>query len=156
MGLPSAGKFFSGLGKKIKSGFSKVGRDIKRDFNKVGTFAKDAGKFIKEEALPNIVNLAKDALKAAKVAAPILSVIAPEVGVPLSIALKVIDLGGKGYGDGKKAVKIAKLLVKDVKAGNVASALKRSKELKDVGESFAGKVEKGSELVGQFEASMPQ
>lgn len=156
MGLPSAGKFFTGLGKRIKSGFSKVGKDIKRDFNKVGRFAEDAGKFIKEETLPDLVNLAKGGLKAVKIAAPILSIIAPEVGVPLSIALNVIDLGGKGFGDGKKAVKIAKLIVKDVKSGNIASALQRSKELKDVGESFAGKVEKGSELVGQFEASMPQ
>ena len=156
MGLPSAGKFFAGLGKRIKSGVSKVGKDIKRDFGKVGRFAQDAGKFIKEEAIPDIVNLAKTALKAAKVAAPILSVVAPEVGIPLSIALKVIDLGGKGYGDGKKAVKIAKLLVKDVKAGNVASALTRAKELEGVGQSFAGKVEKGADLVGQFEAAMPQ
>ena len=144
------GRAFRQFGKGVGRGFQKVGKGIKQDF-------KSAGKAIKKkfEAIPKtiekiITKVLPEALKVLKVIAPALAVVAPQVGVPLLMALKVIKLGGAGYKDAEASVKLAKKLINQAKKGDVAGALQTGKQLQVTGGKLVDKAEKGGAILGDL------
>ena len=144
------GKQFRNFGKSVGRGFNKFGRDAKRDFNRAGKVIKD-----KFEAVPKILEkvftkVIPEAVKVLNVIAPAIAVVAPQVGVPLLTALKVIKLAEQGFGDAKSSVKLAKKLIKQAKRGDVAGALATGKELQKTGGKLVDKAEKGGALVGEL------
>ena len=141
------GKAFRNFGKGIKRGFDRFGKNARRDFN-------TAGRFIRKQALPTLERVGKAALKGAKLALPIISAIAPQVGVPLSLAIKGAELAGGGIGDIKRGAKQVELLADNIGKGNIRGAIRRGKQVQATGKELVRKVGRGQELAGQFEASL--
>ena len=143
-------KSFRGIGKGIKKGFNKFGRDARRDFNMAGKVIKDKFQAIPKTLEKVFTKVLPDAVKILKVIAPALAVVAPQIGVPLVMALKVIKLGESGYKDAGESVKLAKKLIKQAKKGDVAGALETGRQLQVTGGKLVDKAEKGGAILGDL------
>ena len=143
-------KSFRGIGKGIKQGFNKFGRDATRDFNKAGKVIKDKFQAIPKTLEKVFTKVLPDAVKILKVIAPALAVVAPQIGVPLVMALKVIKLGEGGYKDAGESVKLAKKLIKQAKRGDVQGALETGRQLQVTGGKLVDKAERGGEIIGDL------
>jgi hypothetical protein len=139
--------FFGGIGKRISRGVNKFGKDARRGLGQ-------AGRFLAKQALPTLERLGKDAYRTAKVALPIISAIAPQIGVPLGLAIKGVELASGGVGDIRRGAKQVELLADNIGKGNLAGALRRGRQVKATGSELVRKVGRGQELAGQFESSM--
>jgi hypothetical protein len=139
--------FFGGIGKRISRGVNKFGRDARRGLGV-------AGRFLAKQALPTLERLGKSALAGAKMALPVISAIAPQIGVPLGLAIKGAELARGGVGDIRRGAKQVELLADNIGKGNLAGALRRGRQAQATGQELVRKAERGQELAGRFEASM--
>ena len=150
--------FFGGIGKRISRGVNRFGKDASRGLNKFGSDARrglgQAGRFIAKKALPTLERLGKEAYRTAKVALPIISAIAPQIGVPLGLAIKGVELASGGIGDIRRGAKQVELLADNIGKGNLKGALRRGRQVKATGSELVRKVGRGQELAGQFESSL--
>mgnify|MGYP003633826768 FL=1 len=139
--------FFGGIGKRINRGLNKFGKDARRGLGV-------AGRFIAKNALPTLERLGKEAYRTAKMALPVISAIAPQIGVPLGLAIKGVELASGGVGDIRRGAKQVELLADNIGKGNLRGALRRGRQVKATGQELVRKVGRGQELAGQFESSM--
>jgi hypothetical protein len=139
--------FFGGIGKRISRGVNKFGKDARRGLGQ-------AGRFLAKRALPTLERLGKSALAGAKMALPIISAIAPQIGVPLGLAIKGAELARGGVGDIRRGAKQVELLADNIGKGNIKGALRRGREAQATGKELVRKVGRGQELAGQFESSL--
>ena len=139
--------FFGGIGKRINRGLNKFGKDARRGLGV-------AGRFIAKNALPTLERLGKEAYRTAKMALPVISAIAPQIGVPLGLAIKGVELASGGVGDIRRGAKQVELLADNIGKGNLRGALRRGRQVKATGSELVRKVGRGQELAGQFESSM--
>ena len=144
------GKAFRQFGKGVGRGFEKFGMGVKRDFQSAGKFVKDKFEAIPKTIEKIVTKVLPEAVKILNVIAPALSVVAPQLGVPLLMALKVIKLGGAGFKDAKASVQLAEQLIKQVKKGDVAGALQTGKQLQVTGGKLVDKAEKGGAILGDL------
>ena len=139
--------FFGGIGKRINRGLNKFGKDARRGLGV-------AGRFIAKNALPTLERLGKEAYRTAKMALPVISAIAPQIGVPLGLAIKGVELASGGVGDIRRGAKQVELLADNIGKGNLRGALRRGRQVQATGSELVRKVGRGQELAGQFESSM--
>lgn len=144
------GKQLRQFGKGVGRGFQKVGKVIKKDFQSAGKFVKEKLQDVPKTLEKVFTKVLPDAVKILKVIAPALAVVAPQIGVPLVLALKVIKLGEQGVGDTKSSIKLAKKLIKQAKKGDVAGALATGKELQLTAGKLVDKAEKGGAIIGEL------
>jgi hypothetical protein len=144
------GKQFRQFGKGVGRGFQKFGKGVKQDFNMAGKFVKEKLKDIPKTIEKVFTKVLPDAVKILKVIAPALAVVAPQIGVPLVMALKVIKLGEGGYKDAGESVKLAKKLIKQAKRGDISGALATGKQLQITGGKLVDKAEKGGAIIGDL------
>jgi hypothetical protein len=144
------GKQFRNFGKSVGRGFNKFGRDARRDFNRAGKVIKDKFEAVPKTLEKVFTKVIPEAINVLNVIAPAIAVVAPQVGVPLLMALKVIKLAKSGYKDAEKSVSLAKKIIKQAKKGDVAGALASGKELQKTGGQLVDKAEKGGALVGEL------
>lgn len=144
------GRAFRQFGKGVGRGFQKFGKGVKQDFQSAGKFIKEKVKEIPKTLEKVFTKVLPDAVKILKVIAPSLAVIAPQIGVPLVMALKVIKLGEGGYKDAGESVKLAKKLIKQAKKGDVAGALATGKQLQVTGGKLVDKAEKSGAIIGDL------
>ena len=107
--------------------FKKLGSDTKKFFSKGG--AADVG-------LRKVGNTFTKAGDIAMSAAPLLSVVAPEIGIPLMAAGSLSKVAGSGITKGRQAIKASK--------GDVGKALR------DVTPIVQSSIEAGKPLAGQL------
>ena len=138
-------KAFSNFGKQVKSGFEKFGKNAVRDLS-------TAGKFIKNEALPEIQKYSGKISQGINYAMPVIGAIAPEL-LPFAVgASKIAGLVSKGAGVARQGITSGENVVERLKRGDIKGATQAGKDLRGNINSFGavgGQIGQAGQGMGQ-------